>query len=342
MAPLTGAWASEGQEMKQVLELLVQQVNARGGLLGGKVELFSEDDAGDPRTAALAAQRLATRGIFAVIGTYGSSITEAAQTIYSESKILQIANGSTAVGLSEKGLKSFFRTCPRDDEQGRVGVQAIRKMKARRVALLHDNTTYARGLAEEARGLLKGINIVFHEALTPGEKDYTAVLTQLKSARPDVVFFTGYYPEAGLLLRQKREMKWDVPFIGGDATNNPELVKIAGVEAARGFSFLSAPLPRDLPSSQAKSFLEDFEKKYGHAPSSIYSVLAGDGFLTVAAAVRETKSTDPARIADHLRKSYKEPNALTGVIAFNAKGDRVGEVYRVYRVDERGLFVLQP
>lgn len=342
MGPLTGSWAAEGQEMKQVLDLLTEEVNAKGGLLGGKVELFSEDDAGDPRTAALAAQRLATRGIVAVIGTYGSSITEASQNIYNESNIIQIANGSTAVRLSEKGLKLFFRTCPRDDEQGRVGAQTIRKMKAKNVAILHDNTTYAKGLAEEAKGLLKDVKIVFFEALTPGERDYTTLLTKLKSAKPDVVFFTGYYPEAGLLLRQKREMKWNVPFIGGDATNNPDLVKIAGAEAAKGFYFLSAPLPKDLPSKQARSFLAAFEKKYGHAPNSIYSVLAGDGFQTVVAAVRETKSTDAAKIADYLHKSYKEPNALTGAITFNAKGDRVGEVYRVYKVDEKGNFILQP
>jgi len=341
MGPMTGSWASEGQEMKQVLELLTEEVNAKGGLLGSKVELFVEDDAGDPRTSALAAQRLATRGILAVVGTYGSSITEASQNIYDEARIIQIANGSTAVRLSEKGLKYFFRTCPRDDEQGRVGALTIGKMKVKNIAILHDNTTYAKGLAEEAKGLLKNVKIVFFDALTPGERDYTAILTKLKSAKPDVIFFTGYYPEAGLLLRQKKEMNWDVPMIGGDATNNPDLVKIAGVEAAKGFYFLSAPLPMDLPSKQAKDFLSAFSKKYGHSPNSIYSVLAGDGFQAVVAAVRGTKTADTTKIAEFLHSRYKEPNALTGVISFNAKGDRVGEVYRVYRVDEKGNFVLQ-
>ena len=97
------------------------------------------------------------------------------------------------------------------------------------IAILHDNTTYAKGLADEANGLLKKeeVNIVFFDALTPGEQDYTTILTKLKSKNPDVVFFTGYYPEAGMMLRQKKEMGWDVPFIGGDATNNPDLVSIA-------------------------------------------------------------------------------------------------------------------
>ncbi len=341
MAPLTGPWASEGQEMKQVLELLNADLNAKGGLLGQKVEVIAEDDGGDPKTAALAAQRLTTKGVAAVIGTYGSSITEASQNIYNESKIIQIANGSTAVRLSEKRLKYFFRTCPRDDEQGRVAAQTIQKMKAKNVAILHDNTTYAKGLAAEAKALLKGVNIVFFDALTPGERDYTAILTKLKAARPDVVFFTGYYPEAGLLLRQKMQMKWNVPFIGGDAQNNPDLIKIAGKGAANGFYFLSTPLPKDLPTKESKAFVDTYKKKYRNAPSSIYALLAGDGFRVITAAIKEKKSVDPDVLAAYLKKGFKDDRGLTGRIAFNAKGDRVGELYRVYRVDAKGNFVLQ-
>jgi branched-chain amino acid transport system substrate-binding protein len=344
MAPITGPWASEGQEMKQVLDLLAQEMNAKGGILGRQVEVITEDDGGDPRTAALAAQKLITQGVIAAIGTYGSSVTEATQSIYNESRVIQVANGSTAVRLTEKGLKYFFRTCPRDDEQGRVAVQTIRKMKYQKVAILHDNTTYAKGLAGEARGLLKkaGIPVVFHDALTPGERDYTAILTKMKGAGPDVVFFTGYYPEAGLLLRQKKERNWNVPFLGGDATNNPDIVKIAGKGAAKGFMFLSAPLPKDLPSKQAKAFLSSFRKTYGQSPNSIYSVLAGDGFRVVTQAIKATGTTDPDKIASFLHsKKFKDRNGLTGVISFNGKGDRVGEVYKVYKVDAQGRFILQ-
>ncbi len=344
MGPMTGSWASEGQEMKQVLDLLVEEVNAAGGINGQKVQLVVEDDGGDPKTAALAAQRLVTQGIVGVIGTYGSSITEATQNIYNEAKVIQIANGSTAIRLTEKGLKYFFRTCPRDDEQARVGVKAIKKLGFKKVAILHDNTTYAKGLAEETKHLLEKdgtVKIVFFDALTPGEQDYTAILTKLKSANPDGVFFTGYYPEAGLLLRQKKEMKWNVPFIGGDATNNPDLVKIAGVDAAAGFYFLSAPLPKDLPGKEAKAFLKKYAGKYGNPPNSIYAVLAGDGFRVLVKAIEETKSTDPDKLADYLHNKLKNFPGLTGTISFNEKGDRVGEVYRIYKVNEKGEFILQ-
>ncbi len=343
MAPMTGSWASEGQEMKQILELLAADLNRDGGLLGRPVEVVVEDDGGDPRTASLAAQRLATRKVAAVIGTYGSSITEASQGIYDDFRIVQIANGSTAVRLTEKGLPYFFRTSPRDDEQGRVAAQTLEKMGYKKVALLHDNTSYAKGLAEETRALLKqkGIAIVFFDALAPGERDYTTILTKLKGAKPDAVFFSGYYPEAGLLLRQKKEMNWPVPFLGGDATNNPDLVKIAGEKAAEGFSFLSPPVPQDLPFPKAKAFIDAYTKKYGSPPGSIWAVLAGDGFLAATGGIAAAKSEAPDLLVAALHGEGFKVEGLTGPIAFNAKGDRLGEVYRVYRVDAKGAFVLQ-
>lgn len=344
LAPLTGPWASEGQEMKRNLELLTAEQNARGGLLGKKVELLVEDDGGDPRTASLAAQRLATQGVFAVVGTYGSAVTEATQSILDEAGVVQIANGSTAVRLTEKGLKHFFRTCPRDDEQGRVAVEAILRSKPGRVAVLHDSSAYSKGLADEIVALLKkrGQAPVFFDALTPKEQDYSAILTKLKAASPEVVFFTGYYPEAGLLLKQKRQMGFLVPFLGGDAINNPDLVKIAGKEASVGFRFLSPPVPRDLDTAEARAYLSGYEKKFGEAPSSIYGVLAGDGFRVIARAVEATRSTNADKLSEYLVSGLKDFAGYTGKIAFNAKGDRVGELYRVYQVDAEGRFILQP
>lgn len=344
MGPMTGPWASEGQEMKKVVEMLADQLNEQGGLSGKKIEIVSEDDAGDPRQASLAANRLSTQGIAAVIGTYGSSITEATQNIYDEAKIIQVANGSTAIRLSEKGLQYFFRTCPRDDEQGRVAAATIGKLGFKNIGILHDNTSYAKGLAEETQAILKsaGVQVVFFDALTPGERDYNAILTKMKAANPDFVFFTGYYPEAGLLLRQKKEMGWAVPFMGGDATNHPDLVKIAGTPAAQGFYFLTAPLPKDLDTPEAASFVDSFKKKFGGAPNSIYAVLAGDGFRVVAEAIKGSGGTDPDKVAAFLKNNIKDFPGLTGKIAFNEKGDRIGEVYRVYQVDAAGAFILQP
>ena len=343
MAPLTGSWASEGQGMKKIVDLLAEQQNAKGGVLGKKIEVVTEDDGGDPRTASLAAQRLTTKGVVVAVGTYGSAVTEASQNTYDEAGIPQIANGSTAIRLTEKGFKKFFRTAPRDDEQGRMAVQTIEKLGFKKVAILHDSSAYAKGLADEDNALLKkkGTEVVFFDALTPKESDYTAILTKLKSANPDVVLFTGYYPEAGLLLRQKKGMNWKVPFIGGDGTNNVDLVKIAGKEAAEGFYFLSPPQPQDLDTPDAKAFLADYQKKYNELPPSIWAVLAGDGFRVAVAGIAGAKSTDGAKTAEYLHKNLKNYPGLSGPIAFDAKGDREGEVYRVYKVDAEGKFVMQ-
>jgi branched-chain amino acid transport system substrate-binding protein len=344
MCPLTGSWASEGQDMEKIVKLLAENINDKGGLLGEEVEILVEDDGGDPRTAALAAQRLSTRDIVAVVGTYGSSVTEATQNTYDEFDVIQLANGSTAIRLTQKGLDKFFRTCPRDDEQGKVAVKTIGNMGFDRVAILHDNTTYAKGLADEAKKLLskQGVaDVVFFDALTPGERDYSAILTKMKSAKPDAVFFTGYYPEAGMLLRQKKEMNWDVPFIGGDATNNPDLVKIAGKDAAEDFYFLSPPVPQDLQTPQAEEFLADYREKYDSVPGSVWAVLSGDCFLAITTAIKETGSTDPDVLAEYLHNDLKDMPGLTGKISFDDKGDRAGDLYRLYQVNSQGEFILQ-
>jgi branched-chain amino acid transport system substrate-binding protein len=178
--------------------------------------------------------------------------------------------------------------------------------------------------------------------MTPGERDYNVTLMKMKSADPDLVFFTGYYPEAGLLLRQKMEMNWNVPFLGGDATNNPQLVEIAGKDAAKDYYFLSPPVPQDLDTPEARDFLKSYVKKYGTEPGSVWAVLSGDGFLAITTAIKNTKSTDSDKLADYLHTQLKDMPGLTGKISFDQHGDRVGDLYRLYKVDANGAFVLQP
>ena len=343
MCPLTGKWASEGQDMRQIVTLLTEDVNKAGGINGRPIELIVEDDAGDPRTASLAAQKLASAGVIAVIGTYGSAVTEAAQNIIDESEIIQIATGSTSVRLTEKGLSLFFRTCPRDDEQGRVAGEVITKKGYKAVAILHDNSSYAKGLAEEALKGLKAANVpvVFYDALTPSERDYTAILTKLKAAKPDLIFFTGYFPEAGMLLRQKAEMQWNVPMMGGDAANNTDLVKISGKAAAKGYFFISPPSAHDFDTPEAKDFFARYQSTYKSLPSSVWSVLAGDAFKVLIAALQAGTPAKPEAVAAYLKNTLKDYPGLTGKLGFNAKGDRIGDLYKIYEVDGNGAFVLQ-
>ena len=343
MAPLTGAFASEGEDMRRIVELLAEEVNKNGGIRGNLVEIVVQDDGSDARTAALAAQRLASSGVKYVIGTYGSAVTEASQTIYNRNKILQVATGSTAIRLSSKGFKLFFRTCPRDDEQGSVAVATINNMGFKNVAVVHDNSAYGKGLADEIKDGLEKSNqakIVAFTAIQPNESDYNAILIRLKNINPDLIFFTGYYAEAGTLLRQMKGMNWQVPMIGGDATNNTDLVKIAGLEAVSGYHFVSPPMPSDLDSSQAKDFIAHYKSKYTAMPRSVWSVAAGDAFKVIVEGIKAI-GEDPEAIADYLHNNFKDYEGLTGKIAFDQNGDRMGDLYRLYKVNEKGEFIMQ-
>jgi len=345
MAPVTGQWASEGQDMVNIVKLLAEEVNQAGGAGGHKIIIEVGDDGGNPKTAALAAQRLVTSGVVAVIGTYGSAVTEATQDIYDEDGVLQIATGSTSIRLTEKGLPLFFRTCPRDDDQGRVMAKHVQTMGFKNVALVHDNSSYAKGLAEEFKDLMNqaGIKVVYYDAITPGDRDYTTALTKIKTLTPEVIVFTGYYPEAAMLLRQKREMAWDVPIIGGDATNNLALVDIAGKEAAAGYYFISPPGPSDLTDDLSRAFMVEYQSRYKNLPSSVWSVMAGDAFKVLVEAIKNVKEPTAENIATYLHDGeLKDFVGFTGPISFDRKGDRVGDVYRLYEVDKNGKFVLAP
>ena len=161
-----------------------------------------------------------------------------------------------------------------------------------------------------------------------------------RNANPDFIFFTGYYPETGMLLRQKKEMGWEVPMMGGDAANHADLVKIAGPAAAAGYFFLSPPLPQDMDTDAAKAFLADFKAEYKSLPVSVWGVMAGDAFVAIEAALKAGKTTSQD-IADFLHNAKDLP-AITGTVGFDKKGDRVGDFYRVYVVDETGAFRIEP
>lgn len=344
MTGLTGPYASEGQDMKQLIQLMVDDINAKGGINGDKIKLIIEDDGSMPAAAANAATRLSVSGVSAVIGTYGSAVTEASQDIFDESGIVQIATGSTSIRLTEKGYERFFRTAPRDDQQGRVAEQSLNKLGFKKIAILHDSTAYAKGFADELKAEIekqKREDIVIFDSLVPGESDYSVVLTKIKGYNPDVIFFTGYYPEVGLLLRQKKEMGWDIPIIGGDASNHVDLVKIAGNAAAKGYRFVSPPMPSDLDTPVTKAFLASYEAKYGSAPGSIWSIAGGDALIALVEAIK-AKGTKSEDIANYLHNDLKDVDGLSGKISFDEKGDRVGDLYRLYEIDENGKFVIQP
>jgi len=342
--PMTGDYAYEGKGFKNALTMLVEQVNAAGGINGKQVELLVEDDAGDPTQSALVAQRLVDAKVVAVIGAYNSTATEPASEIYNEAGILHITPSSTAVRLTTKGFPRFFRVCFLDDRQGLFAVKFMKEvLGAQNIGILHDNSTYAQGLAEETRRYAgeMGLKVGFYDAINPNDQDFTPILAKIGAANLDAVYFTGYHSEAGLLLKQSAELGLEVQWLGGNAANNPVMVEIAGIQNAAGMFVTTEPLPQDLNYPEARKFVADYMARYGEEPASVWTIMAGEAFNVIRIAMEQTQSTDPGVLADYIHHQLKNVNGLTGpILGFDEKGDRLGTIHVAYVIDDKGNFVL--
>jgi len=343
-APITGDYAYEGQMAKQSVEVAAELINKAGGVLGKQNEIVVVDDASNPKDSALAAQKAVSQKVVAVIGSYGSSVTEPAADIYERNKLVSVGYGCTAVRLTmDKERKYFFRTCGRDDAQGLFfGKYAVETMGAKRIAIMHDNSTFAKGVADEAKKALEPYiaagktQIVYFDAITPKEKDFSAVVTKLRETKPDVWYFTGYYPEAGLLIRQARDAGLTCPFVGGNAAINNDFVKIAGLDVAKGAMMTQEPLVTDVTTDIAQQFKSLYMEKYKELPSSPWPVYAADALYAIAGAITKAGKTDSAAIADALRTKMAGIQGVTGPILFTERGDRKDVPYKMYVVDSQG------
>jgi branched-chain amino acid transport system substrate-binding protein len=344
--PMTGDYAYEGQGFVKAVQLLVDQVNEEGGLLGRPVELVIEDDAGDPTQSALVADRLIDAGVVAVIGAYNSTATEPASEIYNENNILHITPSSTATRLTEKGFEQFFRVCFLDDRQALFAVMAMQDvLGAQKIGILHDNSTYAKGLADWTQVYAEeaGLEVAFFDAINPDDQDFTPILTNIGNAGLDAVYFTGYHAQGGLLLRQTAELGLDIQWMMGNASNNPEMVEIAGVDAAAGTFITTEPLPQDLEYPEAVEFVEAFTEAYGEPPASVWWLLAAEAFNVIAYAIQETESTDTDVLAAYLHEEFKDYPGLSGpIIGFDEKGDRLGTIHALYQISEEGVITYYP
>ncbi len=341
--PMTGDYAYEGLGFERAVKLLVDKTNEKGGLLGKQIELIVEDDKGDPKESALVADRLKAQGVVAVIGAYNSTATEPASEIYNEAGILHVTPSSTATRLTEKGFQRFFRVCFLDDRQGLFAAKYMAQvLGAKNVGVLHDNSTYAKGLADWTKKYLEeqGVSVPFFDAINPEDQDFAPILTRIKGAGLDAIYFTGYHAQGGLLLRQSKDLSLETQWLMGNACNNPELIEIAGQDAATGVIVTSEPLPSDLDYTEAKVFNELYKIEYGEYPSSVWWVMAADAFNVIKYAIEQTNSTDSAKLAEYLHTEFKDYPGITGpIIGFDEKGDRLGTIHKAYVISETGEFV---
>ncbi len=325
LAPLSGDSAAAGTDIVNGAKLAANKINKDGGVLGRQIELVKADDACDAQTGTAAVQKLVTQKVVTVAGGYCSGAAIAETVITDRNKIPFIADAQTNVTITSRGLQHVFRTIGRDDKQGEFAAQYMTKdLKAKRIAIIHDNTAYAKGLAEATKAALEklGLTPVFFDAITPGSKDFNSFLTGVRGKQPDATYFTGYFADAGLLLKQARDLGITTPIIGGDATNDPTVIKTAG-SAANNFSVTTAPLPQFI--SAASSFVSDYTSAYGGVPGP-YSVYEYDAISVTADAIKRAGSTDPDKINAAL-KGTKDFAGLTGTINFEPTGDRANPVY---------------
>ncbi len=337
-APITGSYANEGQGIDNATRLMAEQINAKGGVLGQKIEVITCDDEGTAMKAAICAKDLVNKGVKMVIGSYTSTCAEAAQATYFRAGVLQTSDG-TSDTLTEHGYWTFFRNSfPNSAEATFVAKYFLTEKKYQRIAILSDFSSYADGLATAVEKAVKnaGGNIVAREKIKAGSQNFTPILTRLKSKKPDVIFSAGYYSDGGLIRAQMKALGIKADFVGGDANDNPDFVKLAGT-AAEGAYIINVPTPELLPYDLAKDFLKAYQTKYNMMPPSIWTLLNVDGMRAFVHAMETNKDLDTKKAADFLH-TLKDFPGITGSISFAPDGNRVGSGYMAYQIQKDGSY----
>lgn len=324
--PMTGQYASFGQQMKAGAEQAVADINARGGVLGQKLVLEIGDDACDPKQAVAVANQMVNKGVVFMAGHFCSGSSIPASSVYEEEGILQISPASTNPKLTEEGGDNVFRTCGRDDQQGLVaGNFLASKLKGKSVAIVHDKTAYGKGLADETMKAYRaaGGKEAMYEAYTAGEKDYSALVSKLKKNSIDVLYVGGYHTEAGLMVRQMRDQGMDTLLVSGDALVTDEYWSITG-KAGQGTLMTFSPDPRKNPD--AAPVVAAFRaKKIEPEGYVLYTYGAIQAF---AQAAEKAGSTELEKLITSLRSNQFD--TVLGKIGFDEKGDVTAPGYVFY------------
>ncbi|HZT47518.1 MAG TPA: branched-chain amino acid ABC transporter substrate-binding protein [Hyphomicrobiaceae bacterium] len=325
--PLTGPNAAFGAQLKNGAEQAAEDLNAKGGINGQKIELVFGDDASDPKQGVSVANKMLGDGVKFVLGHFNSGVTMPASEVYAENGMLMITPSATNPKITERGLWNVFRTCGRDDQQGEVAAKYIAaNFKGKKIAIAHDKTTYGQGLADETKkGLAKaGIKEVLYEGINIGEKDFSALVSKIKAAGADLVYWGGLHTEGGLIVRQLRDQGVKAPVMSGDGIASDEFAAIGG-PGVEGTLMTFAPDPRKRP--EAKAVVAKFEaKKFNPEAYTLYTYAALE---VIAQAATATKSLDPKKIAAEIRggKTYK---TVIGDLKYDKKGDITRPDYVMY------------
>ena len=330
--PMTGDQSKLGQDVKNGVELAISEWNKKGGLLGKQIEISIGDDQHDPKQAVSVANRFVNLGVVGVVGHFNSSASIPASEVYARASIPMITPASTNPQVTDRGYPNIFRVCGRDDQQGTVAAEyAMKELKVKRVAILHDKTTYGQGLANEFKKALGGAAEIVHEGgIIQGDKDFRGILTTVATKNPDLFFFGGMYTEGGLLIRQAKEVGLTAPMMSGDGVFDPVFMEIAG-EAAEGTYITFTPDMAKLPGAQ--DVISRYRAQYGElGPYSLYAYDAANALLT---GIKNTGVTDGKKVSEGLHSLTYD--GVTGKIQFDKKGDLAKMQYVIWRTRQGKL-----
>ena len=333
--PITGANASFGAQLTTGMNQAAEDINAAGGILGKKIEVVQGDDVSDPKQGVAVANKFVGDGVKLVAGHFNSGVTIPASEVYAENGVLFITPSATNPKVTDRKLWDAFRTCGRDDQQGKLWADlALGKLKDAKIAIVHDKTPYGQGLADAAKGFMNagGKKEVVYEGVNTGEKDYSAIVSKIKASGAEYLMWGGLHTEGGLIVRQMRDQGMKTVMISGDGITGAEFAQIGG-PGVEGTMMSFGPEPRNNPN--AKAIVEKIKAK-GFEPEG-YTLYTYAAVQIMQQAAEKAKSLDSKKMAEvmHSGMTFK---TVIGDIAYDAKGDRttVDYVWYVWEKDKDG------
>ncbi|MCW5605131.1 MAG: branched-chain amino acid ABC transporter substrate-binding protein [Burkholderiales bacterium] len=332
-SPLTGPQAHIGIDIRNGVQLGIEDLNAKGIEIGGRkvrFELVAEDDEANPTKATTVAQKLVDTKVAAVVGHFNSGASIPASKIYADAGVPQISPASTNPDYTLKGFSTTFRVVAHDGQQGPTLARfALNTLKSKNIAVIDDSTAYGQGLADNFEATVKSLGgkIVAREHTTDKDTDFKAILTKIRGRNPDLVMFGGIDPQAGPMVRQMAELGIKAKYIGGDGIQTPNFIKLAG-DAAEGAMASIPGLPKDqMPGGQA--FLDKFKARF-NAEVELFAPMGYDAVMVLIDAMKRAGSTEPAKFLPEIGKTQYQ--GVIGPIAFDDKGDLVNSPITIYVV----------
>lgn len=336
-SPLSGPQSFSGDSIKTGAQFAVELRKEEFKQLGFDLQLFPQDDQAEPKQGVANAEMLvANPDVLAVVGHLNTGVAIPSSVKYEEAGLVMVSPANTGVKLTEEGKKTVHRICARDDEQGPQGAKYAKNvLGVKKVFIIHDKTAYGQGIAEQVKKQFEadGVEVLGYEGITQGEKDYSAVLNQVVSKKPDMIYFGGMYPEGGTIVKQARGKGFTGIIMGGDGLDSPEMIKIAG-EAVEGVIY-SSTAGDVSQTEEGRKWIAEYEKTMKKKPES-YSVYGFDAANVVLNGIREAIKSNggkkPTReqvlAAVHATKDFK---GQFTTVTFDEKGDNVNAAVYMYK-----------